>query len=118
MSTGWTPSVAQAWWLLAAAIALEIAGTVCLRLSESFTRAAPSVLIFVCYGLSFAINSFVVRTLGLSIVYAVWSGVGTVAIALIGFGWFREPVTVLKVVSIALIVFGVVGLHGSSRAGA
>lgn len=115
---GWLPTVAQSWALLALAIALEVAGTVCLRLSEGLTRTAPSLLLFLFYGLSFAVNSFVVRTLGLSIVYAVWSGVGTVAIAIIGFGYFKEPVTTVKLVSISLIVIGVIGLHSSSRAAA
>lgn len=112
---GWMPTIAQSWALLSVAIALEVCGTVCLRLSEGFTRITPSVLIFVFYGFSFAVNSFVVRTLGLSIVYAVWSGVGTVAIALIGFGYFKEPVTTLKLISISLIVIGVIGLHTSTR---
>jgi small multidrug resistance pump len=115
---GWLPTVAQSWLLLSIAIAFEVCGTVCLRLSEGFTRPTPSLLIFVFYGFSFFVNSFVVRTLGLSIVYAVWSGVGTVAIAIIGFSWFKEPVTTLKLVSISLIVIGVIGLHTSSRAAA
>ena len=112
---GWMPTIAQSWLLLAAAIALEVCGTVCLRLSEGFTRVTPSLLIFVFYGFSFVVNSFVVRTLGLSIVYAVWSGVGTVAIAIIGFSYFKEPVTTLKLISISLIVIGVIGLHTGSR---
>ncbi len=115
MIPNFIPTVSQAWWLLAAAIVLEIAGTVCLRLSEGLTRWQPSLLIVVFYVLSFGINSFVVRTLGLSVVYAVWSGVGTVATAAIGFWWFKEPVTALKLASIGLIVAGVIGLHASVR---
>ena len=84
MTTGFTPTFAQAWWLLAAAIVFEIAGTVCMRLSDGLTHVTPSVLIFVFYAVSFALNTFVVRTLGLSVVYAVWSGVGTVVTAAIG----------------------------------
>jgi small multidrug resistance pump len=110
-----TPSPNQAWALLSVAIALEVAGTVCLRLSEGLTRWLPSVLIVFFYVLSFGINSFVVRTLGLSVVYAVWSGVGTVATAAIGFWYFKEPVTALKLASIGLIVVGVVGLHAGGR---
>ena len=72
-----TPTFVQAWWLLAAAIVFEICGTVSMRLSDGFTRMTPSVLIFVFYAFSFALNTFVIRTLGLSVVYAVWSGVGT-----------------------------------------
>jgi len=109
------PTIAQAWWLLGVAIFFEVCGTVCMRLSEGFTRWLPAVLIFVFYAISFAINTFVVRTLGLSVVYAVWSGVGTVATAIIGFWYFREPATAVKMASIGLIVIGVIGVHGSSR---
>ena len=108
----------QAWAVLAGAIVLEVAGTTCMRLSEGFTRLTPSVLIFVFYVASFALNTLVIRTLGLSVVYAVWSGVGTVLTALIGFFWFREPATALKLASIGLIVIGVMGLHASTRVAA
>jgi small multidrug resistance pump len=112
---GFIPTFAQAWWLLSAAIALEVCGTVSMRLSEGFTRLTPSVLIFVFYAGSFALNTFVIRTLGLSVVYAVWSGVGTVATAIIGIWYFKEPATALKLVSIGLIVIGVFGLHAASK---
>jgi len=114
----WIPSVAQAWAVLSGAILLEVAGTVCMRLSDGFTRLTPSVLIFVFYGASFALNTLVIRVLGLSVVYGVWSGVGTVLTALIGFLYFREPATALKLASIGLIVIGVMGLHASSRVAA
>ena len=108
-------SVSQAWALLAVAILFEVAGTTCMRLSEGFTRLTPAVLIFVFYGVSFALNTLIMRTLGLSVVYAVWSGVGTVLTALIGYLYFKEPATALKMVSAGLIVIGVLGLHTASR---
>ena len=108
-------SHAQAWGVLAVAILFEVAGTTCMRLSESFTRLTPSVLIFVFYAISFALNTLVVGRLGMSVVYAVWSGVGTVLTALIGFLWFREPATALKLASAGLVVLGVFGLHAASR---
>ena len=111
----WIPSVNQAWAVLAVAIVLEVAGTTCMRLSESFTRLTPSVLIFVFYAFSFALNTLIIRTLGLSVVYAVWSGVGTVLTALIGFFYFKEPATAMKMASIGLIVIGVMGLHAATR---
>ncbi|RVT50890.1 DMT family transporter [Rubrivivax albus] len=114
----WIPTVSQAWAVLSVAIVLEVAGTTCMRLSEGFTRLTPSVLIFVFYAASFALNTLVIRTLGLSVVYAVWSGVGTVLTALIGLFWFREPATALKLASIGLIVIGVMGLHASTRVAA
>jgi small multidrug resistance pump len=108
-------SVPQAWWILAAAIVLEVCGTTCMRLSESFTRLTPSILIFVFYAASFTLNTLVIRVLGLSVVYAVWSGVGTVLTAAIGVWYFKEPATAMKLVCIGLIVIGVMGLHSASR---
>lgn len=105
----------QAWAVLSVAILLEVAGTTCMRLSDGFTRLTPSVLIFVFYAASFALNTLVIRVLGLSVVYGVWSGVGTVLTALIGIYYFREPATALKLASIGLIVIGVMGLHSASR---
>ncbi len=105
----------QAWAVLAAAIVLEVAGTTCMRLAEGFTRFTPSVLIFVFYAGSFALNTMVVRTLGLSVVYAVWSGIGTVLTAAIGMWWFKEPATAARMVCIGLIVVGVMGLHAFSQ---
>jgi small multidrug resistance pump len=105
----------QAWAVLALAIVFEVAGTTCMRLSEGFSRPLPSVLIFVFYACSFALNTAVVRVLGLSVTYAVWSGVGTLLTALIGWWWFKEPATALKFLSAGLIVLGVVGLHAASR---
>lgn len=110
-----TLTVPQAWAVLSGAILLEVCGTTCMRLAEGFTRLTPSILIFVFYALSFILNTFVIRTLGLSTVYAVWSGVGTVLTALIGFFYFREPATAVKLASIGLIVIGVMGLHAASR---
>ncbi len=111
-----TLTVPQAWAVLSGAIVLEVCGTTCMRLAEGFTRLTPSILIFVFYALSFALNTIVIKTLGLSVVYAVWSGVGTVLTAMIGFLYFREPATAVKLVSIGLIVIGVMGLHSASRA--
>ena len=115
MLAQYTPSFPQAWSLLSVAIFFEICGTVCMRLSDGFSRVAPSVLIFVFYALSFALNTMVVRVLGLSVVYAVWSGVGTVITAAIGVWYFKEPATALKLASIGLVVIGVLGVHASSR---
>ena len=109
-------TVNQAWAVLGVAILFEVAGTTSMRLSEGFTRLTPSLLIFVFYVISFALNTIVIRALGLSVVYAVWSGVGTVLTALIGYLYFREPATAMKLASTALIVLGVVGLHSASRA--
>ncbi len=115
LTATFTPTFSQAWLLLAVAILFEIAGTVCMRLSEGFTRLTPSVLIFVFYAVSFALNTFIIKVLGLSVVYAVWSGVGTAITAGIGILYFKEPATAVKLASIGLVVIGVLGVHASSR---
>jgi small multidrug resistance pump len=93
---------------------MEVCGTTCMKLSEGFTKWLPSVLIFVFYGLSFTLMTFAVRKLDLSLTYAIWSGVGTFLIALIGLFWFKEPLTALKVVFMLLVIAGVVGLNLSN----
>lgn len=104
----------MSWILLIAAICMEVCGTTCMKLSEGFTKWVPSVLIFVFYAISFTLMTFAVRKLQLSITYAIWSGVGTFLIALIGLFWFKEPLTILKVVSMALVIAGIIGLNLSS----
>jgi small multidrug resistance pump len=111
-----TPSHSQAWGILAIAVAFEVMGTTCMKLSHGFANLIPSVMMFGFYGLAFACNTFVTKTLDLSITYAVWSGVGTVATAMIGMLYFKEPATTLKLVCISLIVIGVLGLHSIARA--
>jgi len=51
------------------------------------------------------------KRIDVGVVYAIWSGVGTALIATIGILWFKEPVTLIKIASIALIILGVVGLN-------
>ena len=109
-------NISQAWLVLAVAILFEVAGTTCMRLSEGFSRLTPTLLILVFYAVSFGLNAMVIRTLGLSVVYAVWSGAGTVLTAMIGYLYFKEPATALKLASAGLIVIGVFGLHASARA--
>ena len=106
----------QVWLLLAGAIVLEVAGTLSMKLSEGFTRLLPSVLIVVFYAASFTLLAFVLKKTDVSIAYAVWSGVGTALIALIGMLYFNEPAGALKLASLGLIIIGVVGVHLSGTA--
>ncbi len=101
----------QSWLYLTVAIFLEIAGTTSMKLSEGFTRTVPSILIFVFYVLSFMALTMALKRIDVSVAYAIWSGVGTALIAIIGIVHFREPLTLIKVVSVGLIIIGVVGLN-------
>jgi small multidrug resistance pump len=105
----------MAWVLLATAIAFEVFGTTCLKLSEGFSRLVPSLLIVPAYAASFTLLTFAVKTIPISVAYAVWSALGTAIIAAIGTLWFREPWGTLKAVSLGLIIIGVVGVHLADR---
>lgn len=106
------------WAYLSLAIVFEIFGTTCIKLSEGFTRIAPSVLIVPAYVVSFLMLALAVRVIPISIAYAVWSGIGTAAIAVIGILVFKEPLTLAKAAFLAIIIVGAVGLHLSDRFGA
>jgi len=101
---------------LALAIGSEIIATVSLKLSNGFTRPLPSVVVVLGYAMSFYALSISLRTIPLGVVYAIWSGVGTAAIVVIGLFLFRETLDLVKVVGIGLIITGVVMLNGVSAA--
>ena len=99
------------WLFLTAAIVLEVAGTTSMKLSEGFTRPLFSVLIFVFYALSFSLLTLALKRLDLGVAYAIWAGVGTLLVAVIGVVAFGEKMGAIKMVSLLLIVAGVAGLH-------
>jgi len=100
---------------LSVAILFEVAGITSLKLSRGFAEMWPSVGVFVFYVCSAAAVILALRRLELSVAYAIWSGVGTALTAMIGFAYFREPLTLIKLASLALVVLGVVGLSLASR---
>ncbi len=84
-----------------------------MKLSEGFTKIVPSVLIFVFYGLCFTFLTLALKRIEVSVAYSVWAGLGTVLIATIGIIWFRESATLIKLLSISLIIIGVIGINSS-----
>ncbi len=110
METAYAPSVAG-YLLLALAIAAEVVGTVALKLSDGFTRLTASVVTVVAFTAAVVLLALVVQRLPLGFSYAVWAGVGTAAVALIGILAFGESLSALKVVGLVLIVAGVVSLN-------
>ena len=101
----------MSWVLLALAIVLEVAGTTNMKLSQGFTKRVPSVLVFVFYGLSLGALTLSLKRIDVSVAYAVWSGLGTALIAIVGVSVFGEALTVVKVVALVLIVVGVMMLN-------
>jgi len=101
----------QSWFLLIAAIVAEVGGTTCLKLSEGFSRLIPSLGVFVLYPLSFVFLATVLKTIDVSVAYAIWSGLGTAFVAVIGILIFGEPLSAARLVSLGFIIVGIVGLQ-------
>jgi len=99
------------WLILFFAIAFEVGGTLTLKFTEGITRPWPSLLMFVQYLLSLYGLSLAVERIPVGTAYAVWSGVGTLMVAVVGVLWFKEQVTLLRCLSTVLIVVGVAGLY-------
>ena len=99
------------WTILAIGIFFEVLGTICMKYAEGFTKLTPSILVFIFYAISLAALVFVLEKMQLSIAYAVWAGAGTALIAAIGLLFFKEPVTLIKILSISLIILGILGLE-------
>jgi small multidrug resistance pump len=97
--------------LLGSAIVAEIIATSALKASFGFSRLWPSVLTVLAYGIAFYLLSQTLKRMEIGVVYAIWSGAGTAAMALVGYWLFNESLDTLKLVSIGLIVVGVVGLN-------
>ena len=102
------------WLIFALTIIFEVIGSTMMKLSNGFSLFWPSVAVFVCYSLSLTGLTIVLKFIDLSIAYAIWSGLGVALIALIGFLYFKEPMTAQRVGSILLIIIGVIGLQLSS----
>ncbi|MFM6927758.1 MAG: DMT family transporter [Bdellovibrio sp.] len=100
---------------LAAAIIFEILGTISMKYAEGFTKVIPSVLIFVCYGICFVSLTVALKHLPVSMVYAIWAGVGTAIMAVVGLLVFGEPLPLQKILATSLIVLGVVMLNFSGQ---
>ena len=96
------------WTLLLLAISAEVIGTSFLRLSEGMTRPGPTVLVFSAYAIAMGLLSKVVMSLPLGITYALWSGIGTVAIVLVGRFAYQQMMGMVQLIGIALITAGVV----------
>ncbi|GAA3493394.1 multidrug efflux SMR transporter [Streptomyces prasinosporus] len=97
--------------LLAGAIAAEVAGTTAMKYSDGFSRLGPSLLALLGYLVSFGLLAQTLKTLSVGTAYAIWSGVGTAAIATMGIVFLGEGMTLAKAAGIALIIVGVVVLN-------
>lgn len=101
----------MAWVLLMIAGLMETVFAVALKESNGFTRLWPSLIFAVASIISFTLLSLALRSLPVGTAYAVWTGIGAAGTAIVGIVMLGEPRDAFRLVSIALIIAGVVGLR-------
>lgn len=101
--------------LLAVAIATEVFATASLPRAHGFTDPLWTAAVVGGYAMSIWLLTLVVKHIPVSVTYAIWAGLGTAAIAVVGVVFLDEPINALKVTAIALIIAGVVllNVHGA-----
>jgi len=93
------------------AVAAETIGTTALQASQQFTRFWPSVLVVAGYGMAFYFMSLTLRAMPVGIVYAIWSGLGIVLIAVIGLVVFGQRLDWPAVLGMGMILTGILVIH-------
>ena len=101
----------MAWTVLILSGLLEAGWALSLKASEGFSRLWPSVFFVVLLVASMGGLAYALRTLPVGTAYAVWTGIGASVTAVVGMAVLGESVSVLKLVSLVLIVAGIVGLN-------
>lgn len=101
------------WIILLIAGLFEIGWAIGLKYTEGFTRFYPSVATIAAIIISMGLLGLAMKSLPVGTSYAVWVGVGIVGTALLGIVLFNEPVTLVRMLSLALIIIGIIGLKAS-----
>jgi quaternary ammonium compound-resistance protein SugE len=104
----------MAWVVLFVAGLLEMAWAVLLKQSENFSKPLPTIGFLVTMGLSLFLLSQALKSLPVGTAYAVWTGIGAAGTAIVGMIWLGEPRDALKLLSLALLVAGIIGLKLTS----
>ncbi|UTO05320.1 SMR family transporter [Moraxella sp. FZLJ2107] len=105
-----TPTT-TAYVLLGLAIITEVTGSTFLAKSDGFTKLIPTTITLICFIIAFYLLAQVVKTIPLGITYAIWSGVGIVLTALIGFFVLKQSLDLPTIIGIILIVAGVIVMN-------
>ncbi|MFD8123189.1 DMT family transporter [Streptomyces albidoflavus] len=100
------------WVLLACAILAEVTATISLRLSEGFSKIAPSVVVVVGYVTAFTLLALVLkRGMAIGVAYGIWAAAGVALVALIGAAFLGDSLTPIQYGGLVLVAAGVVALE-------
>lgn len=103
-------SRAVAWLLLILAGIFEVVWAVGLKYSAGFTRLTPALITVAAVIVSMGLLALAARSLPIGTAYAVWTGIGTVGAVLLGILLFGDSASLLRLVFVALILVGIIGL--------
>lgn len=101
--------------ILLLAILAEVIATSALKASENFTRPLPSLLVVAGYGTAFFLLSITLKTLPIGVAYAIWSGVGTALVAVVGWLYYRQSLDLPAILGLTLIIAGTLILNLFSK---
>ncbi|WP_460219276.1 DMT family transporter [Psychroserpens sp. MEBiC05023] len=101
------------WIYLFGSIAFEVLGTTAMKMASQGGKNTTlwTVTLWVSYIICFGLLQYAMKYFELGTVYAIWSGIGITILAIIGYFVFKDNFTTAKVISIALIILGIIGLN-------
>ena len=104
----------MSWIILFVAGLLEIVWAVGLKYTHGFTRLTPSIITISAMIVSMGMLSYAMKGLPAGTAYAIWTGIGAVGTAIFGINVFGESANIYRLLSLAMIVFGIIGLKLAS----
>ena len=104
----------MAWLILIIAGLLETVWALAMKASIGFTHPVWTIVTIAAAGVSFWLLGYALKFLPVGSAYAVWTGIGAVGVAIAGIMFFKEPATMFRFASIAMIVIGIAGLRIST----
>nr|WP_319799746.1 SMR family transporter [Roseobacter sp. H9] len=96
---------------LTLAVLFETVGTTALQASQQFTRLGPTLVVIVAYAIAFYLLGLTLKFMPVGVVYAIWSGLGIVFIACIGFVVFGQRLDLPAIIGLVLIIAGILVIH-------
>lgn len=103
----------RAYIQMALTVLLSLLGSTMLKLSDGFSNLPPTLVFIVSYSFAFYFFAQALRTIPLSVGYAIWSGFSTAANALVGYFYFHEPLGAGKIIALLVIIVGIVLINNS-----
>ncbi|MDQ0414674.1 quaternary ammonium compound efflux SMR transporter SugE [Mesobacillus stamsii] len=104
----------MAWIFLVIAGLFEVVWAIGLKYTDGFTKLYPSLITLAGMGISFYFLSMAVKTLPIGTAYAIWTGIGAAGAVLLGIVLFGEPRSLLRLLFVAFILIGIIGLKATS----